>query len=308
MTVSPRCLLVRPERFGYHAEASGTNAYASRPAADDDEVAQLAVREFDSLVEALSGAGVEALVLDERDRRASPCPDSVFPNNWFSVHTVGGERVLVLYPMRDPERRRERWGDLRERICEAGVHTDRVMDLTHHEKDGRALEGTGSLVFDGANRTVFAARSARTDEALVREVALELGVEPVIFDATDSAGGAVYHTNVLMSIAPTLAISCIERITADQDRDRARLHLRRNGRTLIEIDAAQMDAFCANIIALPSARGGTVLAMSETARSAFTVRQIKQIETHAMIVCASIPTIEKVGGGSVRCMIAGLTP
>ncbi len=302
----PSCLLIRPARFGHHAASGESNAYVHAPDDDGATIATRAAGEADGLIDALRAAGVEALVLDEREKAGEPCPDAVFPNNWFSVHRVAGVRVLVLYPMHNPERRRERWWDLRERLGASGVRIDRVIDLTGHEDEGRALEGTGSLVFDDDQRAVYAAVSARTDEALVRDLARQLGYEPVLFEAHDRAGGLVYHTNVLMSVAPAFAIACLERITNDADRARVRERLCADGRTLVEITAEQMDRFCGNVLALPTRDGTTVLAMSAAAHGGFTSQQRRTLGHHATLLAVPIPTIEHVGGGSVRCMIARL--
>ncbi|MEM1422492.1 MAG: arginine deiminase-related protein, partial [Planctomycetota bacterium] len=158
----PACLCILPARFGVHEATAATNAYVRTPEADSAVVAQRGRGEAEALVAALRSAGVDALALDERDRGVDPCPDAVFPNNWFVVH----DRTLVLCPMLNELRRRERWGGFRAHLEGAGVAIDRVIDMACHERDGLALEGTGSLVFDRAQRAVYAARSARTDEGL----------------------------------------------------------------------------------------------------------------------------------------------
>lgn len=298
----PTALLIRPARFGLHEAAASSNPYITSPDDTPSTIHEQAFAEFNALADALADAGVDTLILDERERHEEPCPDAVFPNNWFSLHAG----TLVLYPMRDEARRRERWGNLRERLEIAGVRIDRVIDLTHHETEGRYLEGTGSLVFDPVEPMVYAARSPRTDEGLVRELATTLDVEPVVLDATDIAGGAVYHTNVLMSVARTYAIACLERVVGDADRGRLRSALTVGGRTLVDITPAQMDDYCANALELPTRTGGTVLALSERAHNALTNEQRRALKEHTPLVSVPIPTIERVGGGSVRCMIARL--
>jgi hypothetical protein len=44
--------------------------------------------------------------------------------------------------------------------------------------------------------------------------------------------------------------------------------------------------------------------MSEQAFDSLTQSQIGQIENHTTILYSAIPTIEKYGGGSARCMMA----
>jgi hypothetical protein len=59
------------------------------------------------------------------------------------------------------------------------------------------------------------------------------------------------------------------------------------------------------MLELRSARGDRVVAMSTRARDSLSPQQRELIEMHAgPIVAAPIPTIETLGGGSVRCMLA----
>ncbi len=79
-----------------------------------------------------------------RTPRASPTP--CFPNNWVSFHADG---TVVLYPMHAENRRAERRTEIIDAVVrETGFEVRRVLDLTRHEKAGRFLEGTGSLVLD----------------------------------------------------------------------------------------------------------------------------------------------------------------
>jgi len=50
--------------------------------------------------------------------------------------------------------------------------------------------------------------------------------------------------------------------------------------------------------------GEHVLVMSSRAYQSLTVQQITQLEKFARIIHAPITTIENLGGGSARCMIA----
>lgn len=45
-----------------------------------------------------------------------------------------------------------------------------VIDLTHFEKTGKALEGKGSLVFDHINRVIYCALSQRSHIEVVTEL------------------------------------------------------------------------------------------------------------------------------------------
>jgi len=77
----------------------------------------------------------------------------------FSFHHDG---TVVLYPMFAPSRRPERRRDIIEKLQNGGFRVSRVIDLTHHENEGRFLEGTGSVVFDHADHLAYANLSPRT--------------------------------------------------------------------------------------------------------------------------------------------------
>jgi hypothetical protein len=80
--------------------------------------------------------------------------------------------------------------------------------------------------------------------------------------------------------------------------------LQANGRELIELSLVQMHAFAGNMLQLRTRTGESVIAMSEAARKVIEPAQIAVLEKHGQIVAVPIPTIERLGGGSVRCMIA----
>ena len=63
-----------------------------------------------------------------------------------------------------------------------------------------------------------------------------------------------------------------------------------------------MESFAANIIFLKS-NDNVQIVISETAINSFTKFQIKTLENIGNIITCEIPTIEKFGGGGVRCMI-----
>jgi hypothetical protein len=66
-----------------------------------------------------------------------------------------------------------------------------------------------------------------------------------------------------------------------------------------------MREFAGNLLELASA-GGPVLALSTTAWGCLEPAQRRVLESHAEPVPVAIPTIERVGGGGVRCMLAEL--
>jgi hypothetical protein len=77
--------------------------------------------------------------------------------------------------------------------------------------------------------------------------------------------------------------------------------------TVVPITSAQMDALCGNVLELQSGYGLPVMAMSTQAYKAFTDEQRAVMRRHvADLVHAPIDTLEKVGGGGVRCSLAEL--
>lgn len=302
MPAARAVLMIRPCAFGFNPETAATNAFQAPPAGDDAGAAARAAAEIDELASRLVAAGVEvALVEDDPD---PPKPDAVFPNNWVSFHEDG---TVVLYPMATPSRAVEVRLDVVERLAQRrGRPISRLIDLRKQAAPGRYLEGTGSLVIDRRQRLAFACVSVRTDPDLAREAADLLDLEPVLFEAIDAREVAVYHTNVVMSIAHEFAILCADAIPNLAERNEVRSRLTACGRDLVEITLAQMDDFAANVLELASADGETLLALSERARNAYRPEQLAILERHARLVSAPLDTIETLGGGSVRCTLAEL--
>ena len=80
--------------------------------------------------------------------------------------------------------------------------------------------------------------------------------------------------------------------------------LKEQGLEIIRISYSQMKNFCGNLLNVKSNKGESIIVMSATARRNFEEAQIKQLEKYGRIVEVDISTIEQVGGGSARCMMA----
>lgn len=289
-------LMVRPKSFGFHAEAARSNVFASDSNADLDA----AVREFDGVVDALTKAGVEVLLLDDSADPAKP--DAVFPNNWVTFHADG---TMVLYPMANEARRLERNPEALTKLLQSkGFEIRQVIDLSFHERHGHFLEGTGSLVLDRVRRRAFANLSPRTDAAVIADFDDRLDYSTLIFDARDRSGRPIYHTNVALSFGARFAMLCTEAIASDF-RELLIGEIEADGRTLIEVEYEQMRQFACNLIEL-SGRDGPVIALSSAALRSYRPDQRRLLEGFGELVKADIPTIEAVGGGSVRCMITDI--
>lgn len=307
-------ILVRPTGFGYDPQTAESNGFQQR--LEGSDLKRKAAEEFDGLLEVLRQCGIGITVLEPFDRTA---PNGVFPNNWFSTHADG---TVVLYPMATPSRRAERDPDLARVLEREGFHAARTMDLSAWEHRGLILEGTGSVVLDRTARLAFACLSPRTTEPALAGWSEQLGYTPIAFTATMDGrinGDPVYHTNVVMSIGEHVAVCCFEAMPYPADRQEVDDELRKAGKQVVPISIAQMHKYVGNMLELrgslfvdraASAEQRTTnnehrfILLSETAFHALWPEQRIALERHAQLVPVPIPTIEAVGGGSVRCMIA----
>lgn len=282
--------MVRPRGFAPDSETATDNAFQSSDGFDAD-CHDRVLTEFDSLVEALRMEGVEVIVADGHADHL----DDVFPNNWFSTFEDG---TLVVYPLKAVSRRSERRPDIVDWLLS---RYPQLVDLSGWEDRGMFLEGTGSIVLDHENRIAFAGRSERTNETLFRNWCADFDFDGVMFDTNGPGGKPIYHTNVLLSIGQSSAIVCTECIDAPAPVVSALLS---TGKEIIEITRSQMMSYCANVLELAGSE--RIIAMSSTAHGTFSQDQLAKIFEFARPVVVDIPTIEKFGGGGVRCMLAEL--
>ncbi len=290
-------LMVRPVGFGFNEQTAVNNAFQRKSKEAAETVARRALKEFDAFVALLRENGVEVTVV--QDTPEPRTPDSIFPNNCFSVH---GD-TLVLYPMFAPNRQLER--DKLLRVVQTSKFRQ-VLHLYDFEEFGIALEGTGSLVLDREHRMAYACLSPRTDEDVLREWASRLGYCYLTFHSEDEQGTPVYHTNVVMHIGTRHAVVCLESVSDAAQRAWLRASLEANGKQVVPITLEQMHHFAGNMLELTGADGEQLLVMSATARASLTPSQISELEQSTRIVSPDIHTIEAAGGGSARCMMAEL--
>lgn len=291
-------ILIRPTGFGFDPETAASNAF--QQLVNDPDIRRQAEEEFDALLHGLDRCGIGATVLDPIDAAA---PNAVFPNNWFSTHADG---TVVLYPMCTPSRRRERDRAFDETLAREGFRVRRLVDLSALEQAGRYLEGTGSLVLDRVRNMAYAALSPRTSERGLNVWCGVMDGHQVPFLATMDGtltGQPVYHTNVVMSIGEGFAVVCLEALPYPVDREDVQAELERSGKELVPISVDQMHRFVGNLLQL-RAPGGAFILLSTTAFAALRPGQRRRLEAHGQLFPVEVPTIEAVGGGSVRCMLA----
>jgi hypothetical protein len=292
--------MVRPDYFGFNSETAQSNAFQKDVLiCENQHVRRDAMSEFDNFVDTLRSRVIDILVFDSP--KNTQTPDAVFPNNWISMHEDG---KLILYPMLTKNRRIERNPIIVDEISKKFKVTE-VIDLSGEEERGRILEGTGSVVFDHVNKMAYANQSARTNRSLFYDVCGLLGYTGVFFKATDGQGMDIYHTNVLMTIGSGYAVICVEAIDKD-DVAEVINSLQGSGLEVVEISYGQMNSFAGNMIELQSRNGDNCLVMSQTAFHILNKLQKERLSKYAKLVYSDISTIESVGGGSARCMIAGI--
>ena len=291
-------LMIRPLAFGGNDETAGSNFF-QRPDASIADAAARAQREFDALALALADAGVRVHQFD--GQRGSALPDEVFPNNWLSLHADG---TAVLYPLLAANRRRERRPEILTALVDScGYRVDRIVDLTGLEARNEYLEGTGSLVLDREHHVAYACRSPRTHDNALAAFARALRYEVVPFAATDTAGRAIYHTNVLLSVGTRFAALCSSAIADAAQRRAVMERLEVSGRVIVDLRAEELASFAGNLLELRG-NGGPVIALSAAAARSLAGTTRRVLERYGQLVTADIATIERLGGGSVRCMLA----
>ncbi|GAB5522129.1 MAG: arginine deiminase-related protein [Roseivirga sp.] len=291
-------MMMRPKHFGYDPASAETNAFQVKEGYENtNAIQQAALKEFDNAVATLKAAGVNVLVVEDSDSPVKP--NAVFPNNWVSFHR---DSKVVLYPMLAENRRDERRPEIFDQLKEQGVNIDQFIDLTHYEEENKFLESTGSVIFDYPCEIAYACVSARTHPEVLDKFSEIMGFEPVVFEALDKDGMEIYHTNVMMCLADDYVVICAESIREDQ-RKNVLDALEKTGHEVVPITFDQMYHFAGNMLEVENEAGQSILIMSEAAMHSLDLDQKERLSQYSRLLSVPIPTIEKYGGGSIRCMM-----
>ena len=251
--------------------------------------------EFDVFVEKLISKGINVVVV--KDTEKPNTPDALFHNNWVSFHENGN---LAVYPMFAENRRLEKREDVLELLEEKGFEIKNVIDYSEAEEEGIFLEGTGSMVLDRQNRKAYCAISPRADEELFIEFCEDFEYTPIIFTANQTVNGireAIYHTNVMMCVAETFAIICLDAIDDKKEKKNVLKQLKLDGKEVINITESQVNKFVGNMLQVKGGNDNRYLIMSSTAYNSLTKEQLRKIEKYNEIIHSSLTTIETCGGG-----------
>ncbi len=303
--ITDTVFMVRPTQFRLNEQTAVNNYYQDTDADErikNSTANEKAQAEFDAFATALKDAGINVIIFNDDDEHDTP--DSIFPNNWISTHENGD---VALYPMFAVNRRLERRPEVLDQLEKDGFYIENIIDYTGAEDQDVFLEGTGSLLLDRVNRKAYCCLSPRAHEELFIEFCEDFEFTPVVFTAYQSVDGErlpIYHTNVMMALGENYAVICLDSIDDKSERKNVLKHLKDDGKEVITITEAQVNAFAGNMMQVHNASGDRILVMSDQAYQSLTSDQIKKLKAYNQILHPSIEMIETLGGGSVRCMMA----
>tara|TARA_S200000501_G_scaffold225923_1_gene211835 strand:- start:21 stop:920 length:900 start_codon:yes stop_codon:yes gene_type:complete len=292
--------MIRPFDFGFNDETSKDNHYQKK--INKKNIAQLAIEEFENLVWHLKNSDIDVHVY--HDDNMYKTPDSVFPNNWISTHQNGD---IVLYPMSAKSRRRERRPEVLDFLISHGFIINNVIDYSFAEKESQFLEGTGSMILDRKNKIAYCSISERSNKELLLKFCKDFKYIPVSFHSFQDVAKKrlpIYHTNVMMCLAESYCIICLDCIDDRKERINVINFLENSEKELIEISENQVGNFAGNMLELLNEKGESILVMSKSAENSLNENQKNIINKYSTIISCDINTIEVCGGGSARCMIA----
>lgn len=297
-----KLLMIRPACF-YSNDQTATNNYFQQQTKESKvSTTEKAQQEFDDFVGVLQNNGVSVYVW--HDSKEPMTPDALFPNNWISFHNPS---TWITYPMFATNRQQEVSDAPIEFLASKGFSFKTKIDLTSHLSSNLFLEGTGSMILDRINRIAYCARSERTNSYLLDLFCKEMGYQSVIFSSFQNVNGQrkpIYHTNVMMSIGIDFALVCLDAIDDVGERNLLMGHLKETGKTIIALGEEQIQQFTGNALELKSDQNERLLAISTRGYQAMTRSQKEELSDQLKIIHSPLPTIEQLGGGSARCMMA----
>jgi hypothetical protein len=122
----------------------------------------------------------------------------------------------------------------------------------------------------------------------------------------DELGREIYHTNVLMCIGTDFVIICLDAIQQEDDQEKLLESFSATGHKVIAISFEQMKLFAGNMMEVKAKSGESFVLLSQKAFHSLLPGQLDALSRFVEPIPVNIPTIETYGGGSVRCMVAGI--
>ena len=279
--------LVEPSNFNFNTETFDTNVFQN-----DVQFNKLKIfEEFDNFISTLDKNKISFNIL----KSPKNSPDSIYPNNWVVTFEDG---TYDLFSMQSPNRRIERSNS---NIDFLNTNYSLKNDLTEYEAKNFFLEGTGSLVLDRVNKNAYMAESNRSNVSLASKWSQFRGYDLIHFKSYIDKK-PIYHTNVLMFITDKFAGICFDSISDSK-------YLLSNiekTHEILYLSIEQVKNFSGNALVVRNTNNEAKFLISSSGLKALDLIQKKFIEKYYDIVDINIPTIEKIGGGSVRCMLLEL--
>jgi len=298
--ITKNILMIKPSSFGFNDDTSGDNYFQKQiNHLSQSEIRLKAVKEFENMCSILKKNGINIIVFENDENKK--LTDDVFPNNWISFH---GNKYII-HSMYAKSRRGEKNKSFIKTLSNHNFNYTLLNDYTNYEIEDVFLEGTGSVVLDRVNKYAYCSISKRSNVDLFKLFCDDIGYKPISFKSYDSRGDLIYHTNVMMSIGDDFALVCFESINNKNEKFLVKESLEKSGRKIVEITLSQVDCFAGNLIQLGDKKN-KIIVISELAYSSLNNDQKNILSAESKIVNIPIPTIQKCGGGSVRCMIAEL--
>lgn len=320
-----RVMMVEPTNFYYNQETAQDNEFMTNLKEDDNlleetsskeisslSIEHVALQQHQDLRKAIEDSGITVM---NYKQQAKDLPDSLFPNNWVSVHQypqLMDQKVVWVYPMKVPSRQRE----VNQQIVNDLLGDDgHCIDFTSYNLTSQVLEGTGVLIFDPLNHKIYAGISQRWELDVWEHLIEELNKKSIVpfklvtFNAKTPNGTPIYHTNVMMSILSHHAVICLDSISDPEEKEKvvnelSSPDLNEFPRKIIDLSPDEILTMWGNILWVVDNQGKAWVIMSSTAFNGYSDENRKELESHYKIIHSDVSTIEKIGGGSARCMVA----
>ena len=287
--------MIEPEAFYSNEQTAFTNHYQEKVTDETPEIiAEKALAEFHGLKNVIEDKGIKVTSL----KGSKDCPDHIFPN-WFITFD---DKTMQIFSMMAPNRRKEKKPSMIEHLTNTYELTDNMSYLEDKEV---FLESTSSMVFDRVNRIVYAGISPRTNAVQLIIWCRNNDYELVLFETESHTGSPIYHTDVLMYVGTDIIGICLD-VIKPEHRDYVEKKVNAHHK-VIELTPEQIQNFCGNAIEAKNNNNELFLIISSTAFNALNQDQKEQLlKSYKDIIHSDIPTIEKYGGGSARCMLTEL--
>ena len=287
--------MIEPESFYSNEQTSYTNHYQKEVTGEDiGEITQEALMEFHTLKNKIEERGIKVTSL----KGSKECPDHIFPN-WFMTFD---NKTMQIFSMLAPNRREEKKLSMIEHLSDTYKLS---ADFSYLENKEIFLESTSSMVFDRVNRIVYAGISPRTNAVQSIIWCRNNNFELVLFETEGHTGSPIYHTDVLMYVGTDIIGICFDVIKeehVDYVKEKVNAH-----HEVVELTSEQIQNFSGNAIEAKNEAGELFLIISSRGFNALNDDQVnKLLKSYKEIIHSDIPTIEKYGGGSARCMLTEL--